>query len=165
MLVVVSLLAGAVPAGARAEPGSYHGDVGAVYGAMRGLKQMADICADVFPETGSANRTALLAWRDRYAPFVTEIEQRFLHLHAAAAAGDEARYRASVEAFEANFAARTEQTKETLRTQAPDALRRDCNAYPELIASDNVDFERRYADEVARIRAQLPALPTRPGEP
>lgn len=165
---LVPLLAGLlVAAGAVAEPpaNDYIDDVGTVYGAMRGVKQMYDVCTEVFPATEAANRAALIEWRDRYEPFVVEMETRWHHLLAAGAGHDKAAYDAAVAKFEQGFTARTAEMAKTLAANSRDALAAECNSYPAAVRSPQVNFEQTLGAEVTRIRAALPELPGQPAQP
>jgi len=63
--------------------GDYFMDLGQVYGAIKGVGFMKDICGEAFPDYVTANETAYRTWRARYQPFLQEIERHHANVNVA----------------------------------------------------------------------------------
>jgi hypothetical protein len=158
VLLVALSVSGAV--GAQA-PGSYEHDVGTIYGAVRGIKQVREICATVFPDDAETSLQALSEWRDKYRDFIIEIEAHFLHMVSKQSGKDDADYKAALIAFETEHKQRTAEIIEQMVGENKVELSTECEKFPSYLESDEANFEDKFTDQIERIRKQYPRLPKR----
>lgn len=158
-LVASLLLTPAASADEPYVPHGYAADVGQVYGTLRGVRQMVDICAGAFPASAPDNRAAFRRWRERYRPFLDEMESRYQGAIAAATGHDEASYRAAMAQIERGFVRRTESTRAELLAANAAGLESECGGFARVLDSEAVDFERMQAAKVRKIRAADVAWP------
>lgn len=153
---VLSATASAGVQSAPPERNVYGSEVGAVYGALRSVKEMSDTCTDVFPEMKEKQFDALLRWRNEYSDFIEEIEDRFLQLMFLDAEQEESRYRAAVAELEEGLEKRRTDQRRKLVANQYEKLKAECENFPELLQSKQVNMELRFSEQVRRIREAVP---------
>jgi hypothetical protein len=85
------LLCGASPVLAQeasTSSGEYSRDLARIIERVRGVQWTADLCAERYPETTSANQAAVDAWQRKYQPFLSEMTKKFDAMPAYVAAHD-----------------------------------------------------------------------------
>ena len=157
--LVISLLCGASPAlaqDASAPSGEYSRDLGRIIGRIRGVQWTADLCAERYPETASANQAAVDAWQRKYEPFLSEMTKKFDAMPAYWAAHDASgRYSESTikSMLEQMMSQGRDQLKKQYRVdQEPEKFQELCKRYPLALQSATFDVERFYPNEVAVVR-------------
>lgn len=132
--------------------GDYAMDLGQVYGAIRSAKFMGDICTESFPEQRQSNAAAFAQWRTRYLPFLQEMEKHFSAMAWRESGGDPQKHVKFLADAEKSFDGYRAALKSQMTSDGPDAFASQCKAYPTYLASDRMDLEQYYAEQVAVVR-------------
>lgn len=132
--------------------GDYEMDLGQVHGAIRGAKFMGDICSESFPSQRQANADAFAQWRKRYLPFMQEMEKHFLAMALMASGSDPQEHLKYLSEMEKVFEGYRGALKTQMTADGPEAFASQCKLYPAYLASNRMNLERYYAEQVAVIR-------------
>ncbi len=132
--------------------GDYAMDLGQVYGAIRSAKFMGEICSESFPDQSQSNPAAFAEWRTRYLPFMQEIEKHFSVMAWRESGGEPQKHVKFLADAENSFDGYRVALKAQMAKDGPDAFASQCKLYPTYLASDRMDLEHYYAEQVAVIR-------------
>jgi hypothetical protein len=132
--------------------GDYAMDLGQVYGAIRSAKFMDEICSESFPDQREFNAEALAQWRARHLPFIQEIEKHFSVLAWKESGGDPQKHVKFLADTEKAFDGYRAALKSQMTAEGPDTFADQCKLYPTYLATDRMDLERYYAEQVVVIR-------------
>lgn len=132
--------------------GDYAMDLGQVYGAIRGAKFMGEICSDSFPEQRQSNAAAFARWRTRFLPFMQEMEKHFSALAWRESGGDPQKHVKFLADAEKTFDGYRIALESQMTADGPDVFAEQCKLYPAYLASDRMNLESYYAEQVAVIR-------------
>ncbi len=132
--------------------GDYAMDLGQVYGAIRSAKFMGEICSESFPDQRQSNAAAFAQWRKRYLPFMQEMEKHFSAMAWRESGGDPQKHVQFLADAESSFNGYRMALKSQMTSDGPDAFAGQCELYPTYLASDRMDLEHYYAEQVAVIR-------------
>jgi len=136
--------------------GDYATDLGQVYGAIRMAKFMGEICSESHPDQIQSNTAAFKQWRLRYLPFMQEMEKHFTTMAWRESGGDPQKYVKFLTDVETAFDGYRTVLKSQMETNGPEAFANQCNIYPRYLASERMDLEHYYAEQVAVIRKGQP---------
>ena len=127
-----------------------------VYGEIRSIAFVRDICAAEHPGLAAANEAAFQAWRSKRHAFLEEMEQRWAAAVERLARGQPPGRADFADQFEARLQAGKADVGQRMKARGPEEFRRSCEAgYSELLLNERADLERRFAPLVATIRNGL----------
>jgi hypothetical protein len=132
--------------------GDYAMDLGQVYGAIRSAKFIGEICSESFSDQRQSNAAAFAQWRTRYLPFMQEMEKHFSAMAWRESGGDPQKHVTFLADAESSFDGYRLALKSQMTADGPDAFASQCKLYPTYLASDRMDLERYYSEQVAVIR-------------
>ena len=136
--------------------GDYAMDLGQVYGAIRSAKFMGEICSDSFPDQIQPNAAAFKQWRARYLPFMQEIEKHFSAMAWRESGGDPQKHVKFLADAEASFDGYRAALKSQMTADGSEAFACQCKLYPAYLATDRMNLEHYYAEQVTVIRSGPP---------
>jgi hypothetical protein len=138
------------------QSGVYAHDLGGVIAEIRGAQTIVDICAEQFPDLKSTNQLAVDNWRDRYKPFVAEMNSRFDALpkywaskHLQGAKSTPAYW---VTFLDNQISAARDVVKRQFQSTQPEQKRLICTGFPQALTSERWNLESFHKDMVANIR-------------
>ncbi len=156
-LYVIALLAISSSAMAQDEystdsSGNYAMDLGQVYGAIRSVKSMGEICTESFPDQEQTNTAAYKQWRAAYLPFIQEMEHHFSTMVWKESGGTPKKHVQLLIEADKSFEQYRAVLKSQMSADGNEAFHNLCNAYPVYLASKRMDLEHYYAEQVAVVR-------------
>jgi hypothetical protein len=132
--------------------GNYAMDLGQVYGAIRSAQFMGEICTESFPDQVQSNASAFKQWRANYLPFMQEIERHFSTMAWRESGGDPQKHvKVLVDAEKALDRYRLA-LKSQMTADGQESFLGQCKLYPTYLASDRMNLEHYYAEQVAVVR-------------
>src|SRR6478672_12504994 len=133
--------------------GDYAMDLGQVQGGTRGAKFLGEICSDAFPEQALANATAYKQWREKYLPFLQEVDRHFSALAYREANGDPQKHVQFLADSEKSFDGYRDALRSQLMADGEKAFKSQCELFPTYLDSERMNLEKYYAEQVATMRA------------
>ena len=133
--------------------GVYEDDLGSLYGAIKTIGFIYEICSESFPELRPQINDAYISWRARYKPFHQEVKLRMNNVLLMDSGGNLSR-RADEEA-QLNDAMQVLKGKirEMYTKGGAISFKEACMRYPTSIEGSKWDIQKRYPDQVETIRA------------
>lgn len=132
--------------------GDYAMDLGQIYGGVRAVKYMEDICSEAFPATTKTNEVAYKQWRERFLPFLQEVEKHWGAMAWKEAKGDPQRHTEVLTKLEKSFEGYKKGLKSQMASDGQDAFRKQCELYPQYLRTDQTNLEYFYAEQVNTMR-------------
>jgi hypothetical protein len=131
-------------------------DLGTVYGALEGIKHIRDICSDDFPKLRTENENAYTLWRQKYLPFLQEIERHWSAFAETQTNGGEPKklYEFRVAVGDQMNKIKASQRDHMIRS-GHEQFERVCQAYPRYLKTDRANLEYFYSEQVETIRRAL----------
>jgi len=146
LVVLLALCCPALFAQSTVTPRAYSQALGFVVGQIRTAKAYGEICTAEFSDLLSPSQEAYSKWREQYAVFVNEMEERFArHQDIFDSAG------ARRENTEVNDKLMNA-VKAKLQSKGQEQFREACEIYPAALAGPTFDIERSQAEAVRAIR-------------
>jgi len=132
--------------------GNYEMDLGQVYGAIKAVKAMEEICGNAYPEYIKKNEVAYQEWRAKYKPFLQEMERHFTAYAWREAGGDTQRHMEVLRKLDDGFKGYKKGLEAEMRSEGEEAFRNKCQIYPIYLMTDRLNLEHFYAEQVSTIR-------------
>ena len=134
--------------------GDYFHDFGELILRVRSVRWIAEICGEAAPATATDNRRAYAGWYRAHKAFVDEMEGQFAIIEAYwADASPQARQEGlTAQQLRIKVDANREGLQRDMVAKGQPALLKRCQAYPAILRSQQLDFERTQADEVRSVR-------------
>ncbi len=122
--------------------GDYAMDLGQVYGAVRAVGYMKDICNEAFPELAPANSEAQREWRAKYLTLLQELEKHWESFAWQEAKGNPTDHMKFISNMEDTFDQYKIGLDTELRSDGPEIFRAICENYPKYLTTErtNLDF-------------------------
>ena len=133
--------------------GDYIEDLGQVYGGIRSIKDLGEICTSHFPQEREANTAAYQSWRKKYLAFIQEIERYWTALAWKESGGSEAKYVGTLQAMNASFDKYKDALEQQLVSGGADKFTAECRLYPTYLQTSRTDLEHYYQEQVHTLRA------------
>lgn len=133
--------------------GDYMEDLGQVYGGIRSIKNLGEICTSHFPQEREANTEAYLSWRKKYLSFLQEIEKYRTALVWKEFGGDQTKYVNTLQAMDASLDKYKDSLEQQLMSGGSDKFAAECRLYPTYLQTPRTDLEHYYLEQVQTVRA------------
>lgn len=133
--------------------GDYVEDLGQVYGGIRSIKDLGEICTSHFPQEREANTDAYRSWRKRYLPFLQEIEKDWTALAWKESGGNQGKYVNTLQAMDASLDKYKDSLEQQLMSGGAEQFAAACRLYPKYLQTPRTDLEHYYQEQVQTIRA------------
>ena len=150
-ILIISVI-GSTAAQDNHSTGDYWMDLGAVYGAIQSAKFMGDICTESFPNQSTANTNAYTEWRSKYLPFIQEMELTFSTSMWKESGGDPQKYYNEITKFRDGMDKYRASMKSQMAADGPKTFEGQCSVYPIYLATDRMNLEHYYAEQLEVIR-------------
>ena len=132
--------------------GQYEMDLGQVYGAIKAVKYMKEICADSFPEFIHQNEGAYQKWRGKYKLFLQEIEKHFSALLWRESGGDPEKHMELLNNYDNALLGYKKGLSTQMHNDGKKVFRGTCKIYPVYLTTDQTNLEYFYTEQVGIIR-------------
>jgi hypothetical protein len=132
--------------------GNYDVSLGQVYGAIRAVKRIKDICNEDFPQQREKNERAYAEWRSKRLSFLQEMERHLTRSMWLLSKGDPELAAENEATLQKNLAAFKENQRQIMSSGGREVYESQCGNYETLIRSQQWDIEKSFAEQVATIR-------------
>ena len=132
--------------------GDYAMDLGQVYGAIRSVKFMGEICTESFPDQAQTNAATYKQWRVTYLPFIQEMERHFSAMAWKESGGVPQKHVQFLVDVDKTFEQYRAALKSQMSADGDEAFKSQCNVYSAYLSSERMDLEHYYAEQVAVVR-------------
>ena len=130
----------------------YATDLGQVYGAIRSVEHMKQICTAAFPTNKKNISAAYQQWRKNYQPFIDEIEKHMTNLIWQESNGNRKKYVVLSSTAEKNFIELRGTLKVKMMSGSVGSFSEQCGFYPSYLVLSRMNLEHYYSEQVAVIR-------------
>ena len=136
--------------------GNYDIDLGQIYGAISSARLRENICSRNFPELSSKLREVHLEWRNKNLSFIQDIEKRFQERLWVSVGDNKKEFLLLRKQLADDEMQYEEGLEEIMRGQGGDELKYECDNFDMFLASDVMDLESFFAEQLAVVRKGPP---------
>lgn len=134
----------------------YATDLGQVYGAIRSVEHMKQICIEAFPKHQNDINYAYRQWRKNYKSFLEEVENYMANMMWQEASGNLKKYGFITAAANKEFTKLRGNLKIKMMSNGAEAFSEQCMFYSTYVALPRLNLEYYYATQMTVIRKGLP---------
>lgn len=132
--------------------GDYVEDLGQVYGGIRSIKDLGEICTSHFPRERETNTEVYRSWRKRYLPFL-QIEKDWTALAWKESGDNQAKYVNTLQAMDTSLDKYKDSLEQQLMSGGAGKFAAECSLYPKYLQTSRTDLEHYYQEQMQTIRA------------
>lgn len=132
--------------------GQYNIDLNRVYGAMKGIIYMKEICANSYPIFKNQNEVSYKLWRSKYIDFIQEIEGYFTERTWEQSGNDPQKHMGVLNTYNVAMDEYKKAMKAQMQNSGETNFRKTCEVYPNYLSNNRTDLEYFYAEQVKTIR-------------
>ena len=130
----------------------YATDLGQVYGAIRSVEHMKEICIEAFPKHQNDINAAYRQWRESYKSFLEEIENYIKNMMLQKANGNRKKYALISAAADKEFAKLRGNLKIKMMSKGAESFSEQCMFYSSYVALPRLNLESYYGKQMVVIR-------------